>query len=93
MANLPPRFNWGFNTAQSDPALFKQLNQVYTDIAQVVNTRVSAFATTLDPTSPAAVNAQFKIGDIWVRTDTNQAWVMTSRTSDIAVTWTRFSAA
>ena len=93
MPDLSPRFNWGYNLEQSEPALFRQLNQVYSDIAQVVNTRVSVFADTSNPPANNPINKNFKIGDTWGRTDTNQAWVMTSRTSAEAVTWTRFSVA
>lgn len=93
MSDLNPRYNWGHNIRQSDPELFRQLNQVYTDIAQVLNTRSSTTQQTVDPPANNPINKNFKIGDTWIRTDNNTAFVMTSRTSAEAVTWTRFSVA
>jgi hypothetical protein len=89
MPTLPRIFNWGNKIKNMDNDLYNQLSKSYTDIADVLNTKVSK-RVILDQDPPASdqINKNYDIGDVWVRTDADKAWMMTSRTSDIAVTWT-----
>jgi len=91
MPNLPPKFNWGTEIKNVNQTLYNQLNDSYFTIAQVVNTKTNNYATTTNPPADNAKNMLFAIGDIWVNTATNTAFIMTSRTSNTAVTWTQIT--
>jgi hypothetical protein len=62
-----------------------------------MNTKVSKYVTNgvslpnVNPPANNAFNQNFEIGDIYVRTDTNTAWIMTSRTTSNAVVWTQIT--
>lgn len=88
-SNLPLKKNFGREVSEKIPSLARQLDEMYTDIASafqnVVRKNVVSGA---DPPANDQVNSFFSIGDITVRTDTNSAWIMTSRTTANAVTWT-----
>ncbi len=94
MPTLINNFNWGRAVENENPNLVRQLSQAYTDTALVVNTKVSKYVTdgnqkpNVDPPANSQFNNNFEIGDIYVRIDTNKAWIMTSRTTSNAVTWT-----
>ena len=89
MVTLAQRFNWGQNLIDSQPQMFRRLNEAYTNTAQVVNMKISKYSTSgVDAPANSSLNRNFEIGDVYVRTDTNTAWMMTSRTTDVAVTWT-----
>lgn len=96
MPRLTQDFNWG--KEQSDnPLLYRQLSEAYSDTAGVVNTKISKYITNgtskpnVDPPANDQFNKNWEIGDIYVRTDTNKAWIMTSRTTQEAVTWTQIT--
>lgn len=91
MTRLNNRFNWGQQLGKDNPVLYRQLNDVYSNIAENSNGKTNKTQMTSDPSASADINANFDIGDIWVRTDTNTAWIMTSRTSSTAVTWTQIT--
>ncbi len=88
MSRLNSFFNWGTELKTSNPTLYNQLTEVYASIARAVNTKPSKNVSTEKPTAASKINSLFEIGDMWINTATNGVWVMTSRTSDIAVTWT-----
>jgi hypothetical protein len=89
MPVLAGTFNWGKAIAELSRDLYNQLSKAYSDTSNIVNTKVSKRVISgQDPPASDQVNKNYDIGDIWVRTDTNQAWIMTSRTSDIDVVWT-----
>lgn len=89
MPTLATRYNWGAETQNSNPELTRQLSDFGSDVAIVVNTKISRRVISgQDPPANDLVNRNFDIGDVWVRTDANKAWMMTSRTTDTAVTWT-----
>lgn len=89
MPTLITRYNWGSALANSNPLLVRQLDEAYSDTAIAVNTKISKNVVDgQDPPASDVVNKNFEIGDIWVRTDTNSAWIMTSRTTNVSVTWT-----
>lgn len=88
MTRLNPFFNWGTELKTQNPVLYNQLTEVYASIARAMNTKVTKRVTTTDPPAIAQVNASYEIGDVWINTSTDAAWIMTSRSSDIAVTWT-----
>lgn len=94
MPTLITNFNWGSSVINANPELTRQLSTAYTDTALIVNTKVSKYVTNgsgrpnVNPPASSDFNKNFEIGDIYVRIDTNSAWIMTSRTSSIAVTWT-----
>jgi hypothetical protein len=88
-SNLPLKKNFGNEVAQAMPQLARQLDEMYTDIANALNLLVKKnLLTGADPAASDQRNSYFSIGDMAIRTDTNKAWVMTSRTTPIAVTWT-----
>lgn len=91
MPTLPTRFNWGTALRNENPELTRQLDDSYTDTALVVNTKVSKYITTSAPPNPATAsttNKNFELGDIWVDKAADLAYIMTSRTTDVLVTWT-----
>ncbi len=97
MPTLITTFNWGGALRNDNPELARQLSDAYTNTANVVNVKVSKYFTdgktkpNVDPPASSQFNMNFEIGDIYVRTDTDTAWIMTSRTSSIAVTWTQIT--
>ena len=94
MPTLITNYNWGTNLRNENPELTRQLSQAYNDTAQTVNIKVSKYVTdgiqkpNVDPPANSDFNKNFELADIYVRTDTNRAWIMTSRTTSTAVTWT-----
>lgn len=89
MPTLITKFNWGSALENQNRLLTRQLDEAYTDIARVVNTKISKYILNgSDPLASSDANKNFEIGDIAVRTDTDAAWIMTSRTNSTNVTWT-----
>jgi len=94
MPTLITNYNWGQALRNENPELTRQLSQAYNDTAQAVNTKISKYATDgnqrphMNPPANSDFNKNFEICDVFVRTDTNTAWMMTSRTTANAVTWT-----
>lgn len=87
--NLPLYKNFGSEIKELSPTLANQLSQMYSDIANAIALGIKK--NVISGANPAANdqrNSFFSIGDITVRTDTNAAWIMTSRTTSTAVTWT-----
>lgn len=91
MPSLPTRFNWGITIKNMNPTLYNQLNDTYTDTARAVNAKVNKNINAKDPPANAAENAIFDIGDIWINTTSDRAWIMTSRQTNNQVTWTEIS--
>ena len=88
MSRLSNRFNWGNDLPDENPTLHRQLNDTYTNIVNSVNVKSNKNVTPdTDPPADDPINANFDEGDVWVRCDTNAAWIMTSRTSANAVNW------
>lgn len=93
MPTLITNFNWGRAVNNANPELVRQLSQAYSDTANIVNTKISKYFTDgiqkphVDPPASSDFNINFEIGDVFVRTDTDSAWMMTSRTTSSAVTW------
>jgi hypothetical protein len=94
MPTLIENFNWGASLKNSNPELTRQLSEAFFNTARVVNAKPNRYATdgkrfpNVDPPANSSFNISFEIGDLYVRTDTDTAWIMTSRTSSTAVTWT-----
>lgn len=94
MPILVQNFNWGAALKNANPELARQLTEAYTQLAYAINTKVSKYFTdgntkpNVNPPANSDFNKNFEIGDVYVRTDTNSAWIMTSRTTANAVTWT-----
>lgn len=97
MPALITNFNWGTALRNANPELVRQLSTAYSDTANIVNTKVSKYFTDgvqkphVDPPASSDFNINFEIGDVYVRTDTDTAWMMTSRTTSSAVTWTQIT--
>lgn len=87
--SLPLYKNFGAEIKELSPSLANQLAQMYTDIATsllyVIKKDVVSGA---DPLATSQRNTLFSVGDITVRSDTNMAWIMTSRTTAQDVVWT-----
>lgn len=94
MPTLISVYNWGRSLQNDNPELTRQLSQAYSETANAVNTKPSRYVTdgnqkpNVDPPAASELNKNFEIGDIYVRTDTDSAWIMTSRTTSESVTWT-----
>lgn len=94
MPTLNNNFNWGTSLRNTNPELTRQLSEAYNNTAFAVNTKVSKYFTNgdqrphVDPPANDDFNKNFEICDVYVRTDTDTAWMMTSRTTANAVTWT-----
>lgn len=91
-SNLPIKKNFGNEVAQVMPQLARQLDEMYTDIANALNLLVKKNVISgANPPANDQRNSFYSIGDITVRTDTNTAWIMTNRTTPNAVTWTQIT--
>lgn len=94
MPTVPTNFNWGSSLRNQNPELTRQLSEAYSNLALTLNTKVSRYVTDgnqrphVDPPASSDFNKNFELGDIYVRSDTDSAWIMTSRTTSEAVTWT-----
>lgn len=87
--NLPLYKNFGTEIKELSPTLANQLSQMYTDFANAITYGIKKNVVNgADPAANDQRNASFSVGDITIRTDTDQAWIMTSRTTPNAVTWT-----
>ena len=91
MTRLTTRFNWGQILSKENPHLYRQLNDVYSDISTSVNGKANRICKTENPPADSSVNKNFDIGDIWVNESTDTAWILTSRSSAEAVTWTQIT--
>ena len=88
-SNLPLKKNFGDEVVYQMPQLARQLDEMYTDIANALSLLIKKnILTGSNPAANDQRNSFFSIGDIAVRTDTDAAWIMTSRTTPTAVTWT-----
>jgi hypothetical protein len=88
MPNLKTNYNWGTSDNDSEAELYRKLTDSYNQIALIVNNKVTVYVTTSDPPSSDPINQNFNVGDEWVNSSSDSAWKMTSRTSNIAATWT-----
>ena len=80
-SNLPLKKNWGGAYTEDNIILIRALDEMYTDVANAINNLVKKnILTGANPAANDQRNSFFSIGDIAVRTDTNAAWIMTSRT-------------
>lgn len=92
MPNLVRRFNFG-DAKEPERKLYRQLDEMYSDISLITNGKVSKYVTNggskphVDPPANDAFNRNFELGDIYVRSDTDSAWIMTSRTDALVVNW------
>lgn len=87
--NLPLYKNFGSEIKEISPVLANQLSQMYTDIANSLSQTIKKDVTSgSDPAASSQRNSFFSVGDITVRTDTDRAWIMTSRTTPNDVVWT-----
>lgn len=87
--NLPAYKNFGSEVNELSPELANQLSQMYTEIVSALSQGIKKDVVTgADPAANAQRNSFFSVGDITVRTDTDMAWIMTSRTTPNVVVWT-----
>lgn len=92
MALMPTKKNWGRAVENENRLLTRQLDEFYTDSVSFINTKVTKYVTSgADPSANTQLNKLFEIGDIYVRTDTDTAWIMTSRTDAENVVWTQIT--
>lgn len=92
MSRLTEDFNWGKEIAGENPVLYRQLSESYSKTSRAVNRKVNKVTSPdTDPPADSNFNTSFDIGDVYVRTDNDTAWMMTSRTTAEAVTWTQIS--
>lgn len=97
MPTLIQNYNWGAALRNENVDLIRALSIAYNDTAQAVNTKASKYTTdgilkpNVDPPVTSDFNKNFDIGDIYVRTDTDTAWIMTSRTDATTVVWSQIT--
>ncbi len=97
MPTLLTSYNWGAALRNENPDLARQLSQSYSDLALAVNSKISKYVTNgtsrphVNPPANSDFNKNFEEADIYVRSDTDTAWIMTSRTSATAVVWTQIT--
>lgn len=88
-STLPLKKNFGTEVAREMPQLARELDEMYTDIANALTFLTKKnILTGADPAANDQRNTYFSIGDIAIRTDTDMAWIMTSRTTPEIVVWT-----
>ena len=90
MVTLATNFNWGTALENENALLTRQLSEAYDKTARIVNIKIATYLTIVDPpnsSTPMQVNKNFELGDIWINQASNNAWIMTSRTTDLIVTW------
>ncbi len=92
---LPLKKNFGKEIRELSPVLSRQLDEMYTDIANALTYVVRK--NILDGSNPISSpltdqrNTFFSVGDITVRIDTDTAWIMTSRISPEEVVWSQIT--
>jgi hypothetical protein len=92
MPTLATNYNWGNALRNENADLMKQLSDVYKSIALCMNTKVSKYVSDAsDPPANSDFNRNWEIGDLYVRKDTDTAWIMTSRTDSNNVVWTQIT--
>lgn len=90
MPVLPQKYNWGAAVRNDNPELVRQLDDIYTGLMLLLNTKPSTNVTNVNPpnnVTAADINRNYSIGDFWVNTSTDTAWIMTSRTDLTTVNW------
>lgn len=89
MPRLIEKFNWGNALFNFNQELVRQLDTAYADTARIVNTKISKVVRPgIAPPTSDQFNVNYEVGDIYVRPDTDTAFIMTSRTTATDVTWT-----
>lgn len=91
MPTLIPRYNWGTEIKNINPTLYNQLSDSYTATARVVNTKPTRYVTNVDPPADGQVNTLFEQGDLWINQATDNAWILTSRTTNTTVNWQKIT--
>ena len=90
--NLPLYKNFGTEIKELSPTLANQLSQMYSDIVNALSLGIKKnIISGSDPAATDQRNSFFSVGDITVRTDTDTAWIMTSRTTPETVVWTQIT--
>lgn len=88
-SNLPIYRNFGNEVVEQLPNFARELDEMYSDISNALNNLVKKnILTGVNPQPDEQRNSFYSIGDVAIRTDNNTAWIMTSRTTPTAVTWT-----
>lgn len=85
MTRINSSFNFGSELKNENPSLYNQLQQTYETTAGAVNTKVSRNVSTSNPEADSPNNKLFDIGDVFINSSTNTAWIMTSRSTNTAV--------
>lgn len=97
MTTLVQSYNWGAAQRNANPELTRQLSDMYFGVASAVNERVVSYVTDgslkphVNPPANSQFNANYGTSSIYVRSDTNTAWIMTSRVNTNQVTWTQIT--
>lgn len=91
MPSIPTRYNWGAAIKNVNETLYNQLSDVYSSITRLLNQKTSKAIYQSDPELDAQINVSYDIGDIWINTVSNTAWIMTSRITNTQVVWTQIT--
>lgn len=88
MSRLPITHAFGDQILEKYPEVYRALNDMYIQIALAINEKSRVYVAEDDPPASDEVNRNFQIGDMWINKTTPEIFIMSARTSDIAVTWT-----
>ena len=87
MVRLKKKFNYGTEIKDLNEPLYNQLNDGFYETSAAVNSKSTRMVQTANPPAIGQLNEGLDIGDIWVNSSTDTAWVMTSRKNLQTVTW------
>ena len=85
--SIPNRYNFGNANNNENPDLYKQLNDIYTRLANAANSSVKKVIRGYAPSSSSPENASLSVGDVWIDEIGNAAYIMTSRANSENVNW------
>ena len=88
MARLPPTFNFESNEEMSFEDLILQLERLYIDIAEAVNSKPDLY---VRPTDGQTTDTFLAQGSININSTTRKVEMLTQHTSPLAVVWTTLS--
>lgn len=87
MPLLATSFNYGTELKNENPTLYNQLSTAYSNVANAVNAKVGKNVSSLTPPADSDQNKSWEIGDIWVDSAGDNAYILTSRQTNSQATW------
>lgn len=85
MSFLSEDFNFGRELEQEQPKVTETLDQMYRDIAPVVNRKPNVVIR--ENAIPATSDARYSVGTIWINQNTNKVYILTSKSNPTTASW------